>query len=97
MPYPKYPILFYKPVTSVGGPFSPIPVGKMAQEAETIDYECEMVVVIGKTCSNLSSADALSYVLGYSVGNDVSHREFQLKRGGMFSAYNPAVSLIYLL
>lgn len=63
MSYPKYPILFYKPVTSISGPTSPIPVSKMAQEVEGVDYECELVVVIGKACSNVSKSEALSYVL----------------------------------
>lgn len=82
MPHPKYPILFYKPATSTGGPFSSIPIAKAAQEADGLDYECELVVVIGKPCANVSVSEALSYVLGYAVGNDVSHREWQLKRGG---------------
>lgn len=82
MPLPKYPVLFYKPVTSVTGPFDPIPVPAPAQEAPGLDYECELVVVIGRRALNVSEADALDYVLGYAVGNDVSHREWQLKRGG---------------
>ena len=82
MPLPKYPVLFYKPVTSVTGPLDPIPVPAPAQEAPGLDYECELVVVIGRQALNVSEADALDYVLGYAVGNDVSHREWQLKRGG---------------
>lgn len=82
MPIPKYPVLFYKPITSVTGPFDPIPVSAAAQEGEGLDYECELIAVIGKEGSNISEADALSYVAGYCVGNDVSHREWQLKRGG---------------
>ena len=54
----------------------------MAQEGEGLDYECELVVVIGKRCSDVSEADALKHVLGYCVGNDVSHRDWQIKRGG---------------
>lgn len=54
----------------------------MAQEGEGLDYECELVAVIGKKCSDVPESKALDYVLGYSVGNDVSHREWQLKRGG---------------
>jgi 2-keto-4-pentenoate hydratase/2-oxohepta-3-ene-1,7-dioic acid hydratase in catechol pathway len=82
MPEPKYPVLFYKPITSLSGPVDPIPVHSMAQEGTGLDYECELVVVIGRRCSDVSEADALNYVLGYSVGNDVSHRDWQIKHGG---------------
>ena len=74
--------LQYKPATSVSGPTDPIPVHPMAQEGTGLDYECELVAVIGKPCSNVSETQALDYVLGYAVGNDVSHRDWQLKRGG---------------
>lgn len=82
LPLPKYPVLFYKPATSLAGPYDPIPVHAMAQEGEGLDYECELVAVIGKTCVGVSESKALDYVLGYAVGNDVSHRDWQLKRGG---------------
>ncbi|KAK6863876.1 hypothetical protein PG990_006684 [Apiospora arundinis] len=82
MPIPKYPVLFYKPVTSLAGPTDPIPVHQIAQEEAGLDYECELVAVIGKRCSDVSEADALKYVLGYAIGNDVSHRDWQIKRGG---------------
>ncbi len=54
----------------------------MAQEGTGLDYEVELVVVIGKAAADVSEADALNYVLGYAVGNDVSHRDWQIKRGG---------------
>ncbi|KAI0596659.1 fumarylacetoacetate hydrolase [Biscogniauxia sp. FL1348] len=82
LPIPKYPVLFYKPVTSLAGPTDPIPVHPLAQEAPGLDYECELVVVIGKTCRDVSEAEALDYVFGYAIGNDVSHRDWQLQRGG---------------
>ncbi|KAI9841174.1 MAG: hypothetical protein M1837_000962 [Sclerophora amabilis] len=82
MPLPKYPVLFYKPVTALTGPFDAIPIGALAQEAEGLDYECELVVVIGKEARDVPESRALDYVLGYAVGDDVSHREWQLKRGG---------------
>ena len=82
MPIPKYPVLFYKPITALGGPFDDIPVAPMAQEAEGLDYECELVAIIGKEAREVSESKALDYVLGYAVGNDISHREWQLKRGG---------------
>lgn len=79
---PRYPVLFYKPVTSLTGPFDDIPVSAPAQEAEGLDYECELVVIIGKEARDIPEPQALEYVMGYAVGNDVSHREWQLKRGG---------------
>lgn len=82
LPAPKYPVLFFKPVTSIAGPNDEIPVPPLAQECEGLDYECELVIVIGKQAKNVSESEALDYVLGYAIGNDVSHREWQLKRGG---------------
>ncbi|TEA21196.1 Fumarylacetoacetate hydrolase domain-containing protein 2-like protein [Colletotrichum sidae] len=82
MAIPKFPVLFYKPVTSLSGPTDPIPIHPIAQTGSTLDYECELVVVIGKAASDVSEDEALNYVLGYAVGNDVSHRDWQLQRGG---------------
>jgi len=47
-----------------------------------IDYECELVVIIGKQGKDIPEDKALDYVLGYAVGNDVSHRGWQIQRGG---------------
>jgi len=82
MQIPKYPVLFYKPATSLTGPTDPIPIHPLAQEGAGLDYECELVVVIGKACADVPESKALDYVLGYAVGNDVSHREWQIQRGG---------------
>lgn len=82
LPLPQYPILFYKPITSITGPNDDIPVSSMAQEGDGLDYECELVIVIGKEAKNVTEDEALSYALGYTVGNDVSHRDWQIKRGG---------------
>ncbi|EEA20833.1 hypothetical protein TMatcc_000827 [Talaromyces marneffei ATCC 18224] len=81
-PIPKYPVLFYKPVTSIAGPTDDIPVSYMAQEGEGLDYECELVVIIGKEARDVPESKALDYVFGYAVGNDVSHRDWQIKKGG---------------
>ena len=53
----------------------------IAQEGEGLDYECELVAVIGKEARDVPESIALDYLLGYSVGNDVSHRDWQLKKG----------------
>lgn len=59
-----------------------MPIHPIAQTGSGLDYECELVVVIGKTCADVPEDKALDYVLGYAVGNDVSHREWQIGRGG---------------
>jgi 2-keto-4-pentenoate hydratase/2-oxohepta-3-ene-1,7-dioic acid hydratase in catechol pathway len=64
MPIPKYPVLFYKPVTAVTGPFDKIPVCAAAQEGEGLDYECELIAVIGKEGTNIKESQALSHVAG---------------------------------
>lgn len=48
-----------------------------------MDYETELVIVIKKTAFNISDEEALDHVLGYTVGNDVSHRGWQIDRGGL--------------
>jgi 2-keto-4-pentenoate hydratase/2-oxohepta-3-ene-1,7-dioic acid hydratase in catechol pathway len=68
-------------VTSISGPSDDIPVSAMAQEIEGLDYECELVIIIGKEARDVPESRALDYVLVYAVGNDVSHREWQIKRG----------------
>jgi 2-keto-4-pentenoate hydratase/2-oxohepta-3-ene-1,7-dioic acid hydratase in catechol pathway len=50
--------------------------------SDSVDYECELAVVIGKRCKNASKADALKYVLGYTAANDVSARDWQNEKGG---------------
>lgn len=81
-PLPQHPVIFYKPLPALSGPFDPIPVSRMAQRTPAVDYECELVVVIGKEAKNVSQAEALGCVFGYCVGNDVSQRDWQLKLGG---------------
>jgi len=49
---------------------------------EQLDWEVELTVVIGRTCRNVKKEDALGYVLGYTVGNDVSSRHWQKNAGG---------------
>ncbi|WEW60344.1 hypothetical protein PRK78_005829 [Emydomyces testavorans] len=83
MPIPAYPVLFFKPVTAAAGPTDDIAIPAIAQEGAQggLDYECELVIVIGKEACDVPESRALDHVLGYAVGNDVSHREWQLKRG----------------
>lgn len=77
----EYPVVFAKGVNTVQDPGEPIwlPVGARSSE---VDYEGELVVVIGKACKDVSRERALDYVAGYTCGNDVSARDWQLKKGG---------------
>ena len=71
----RFPVLFYKPVTTLIGPLATIVIPKVAQPPKDHlpDYEVEMVVVIGKAAKDVSEADALDYVLGYTGANDVRY------------------------
>ena len=61
---------------------APIPIPYPAQEHPGLDYECELVVVISRSGIDIPVSHALDHVLGYAVGNDISHREWQTKLGG---------------
>jgi 2-keto-4-pentenoate hydratase/2-oxohepta-3-ene-1,7-dioic acid hydratase in catechol pathway len=78
---PEYPILFVKTPNTLQNPSDPIILPTRLKSNE-VDYECELAVVIGKTCKNVSRKKALDYVLGYTCANDVSARDWQIKRGG---------------
>ena len=80
-PLPKEPIVFNKAITSLQGPDDDV---KLPQGSEQMDWEVELAVVIGKTARSVSQADALSYVAGYALANDVSERHWQMHRGGQW-------------
>lgn len=70
------PVMFTKPATAVTGPYDDVSIHPCAQEQ--LDYEAELCVIIGKDAKNVKEADALDYVHGYTAGNDLSARKFQL-------------------
>lgn len=76
---PTEPVLFMKSTTSLTGPFDDVVIPK---DSVKTDWEVELAVVIGKKANYVNEADALNYVAGYVLHNDVSEREFQLERGG---------------
>lgn len=78
-PIPKEPILFMKSTTAITGPNDVIVIPKNSVKT---DWEVELAFVIGKRASYVSEAEAMDYVAGYCLHNDVSEREFQLERGG---------------
>ncbi len=80
-PIPERPVLFIKATTAVQNPGDPIILPRHLRSDE-VDYECELAVVIGKRCKNVSRENALDYVLGYTCANDVSARDWQIKWGG---------------
>ena len=78
---PERPVLFVKGNNTLQNPGDPILLPRHMRSDE-VDYECELAVVIGKPCKNATRANALSYVLGYTCANDVSARDWQIKKGG---------------
>jgi len=93
LPVPPEPVLFTKWSTSVCGPYDDIAWPAIA--SKEVDYEVELGVVIGKTARNVAEKDALGYVMGYTVVNDVSARDQQFAnakqwdRGKSFDTFCP--------
>ena len=78
MPIPKEPIVFMKATSCIQGPDDDVMLPKGSVKG---DWEVELGIVIGQAARYVSRKDALSYVAGYCVVNDVSEREYQLERG----------------
>jgi 2-keto-4-pentenoate hydratase/2-oxohepta-3-ene-1,7-dioic acid hydratase in catechol pathway len=78
-PIPKDPVLFSKYATALIGHGQAIVLPKVSQE---VDYEAEFVIVIGKKGRHIATQNALDHVAGYTVGHDVSARDWQLKKDG---------------
>ena len=79
---PESPLIFAKYPNSLTGPFADVEIGPRV--TEQADYEVELAVIIGRTAKGVSEADALDYVFGYAVANDVSARDWQ-RSDGQFS------------
>ena len=78
---PEYPVVFMKATSAVQNPGDPIVLPTFLR-SDSVDYECELAVVIGTLCKNVSREDALSHVIGYACANDVSARDWQKEKGG---------------
>jgi 2-keto-4-pentenoate hydratase/2-oxohepta-3-ene-1,7-dioic acid hydratase in catechol pathway len=78
-PIPENPIVFFKSTTCIQGPNDPVMLPK---DSTQTDWEVELGVVIGTRARYVDEKNALKHVAGYCLVNDVSEREFQLKRGG---------------
>jgi 2,4-diketo-3-deoxy-L-fuconate hydrolase len=81
MQAPEEPVLFFKSTTAITGPFDPVVIPRGSTKT---DWEVELAVVIGKKASYISKDQAMDYVAGYLLHNDVSEREYQLERGGQW-------------
>ena len=75
---PEVPILFLKPQSSIIGPSEPI---VLPPQSQRVEHEAELVVIIGKTGRWISPDDSLKYILGYTIGNDVTARDLQNRDG----------------
>lgn len=82
MAIPSEPIIFMKAPNTVIGPNDDVRIPRRSQKT---DWEVELCVVIGSRASYIESeSEAMSYVAGFAISNDVSEREFQLERGGQW-------------
>jgi 2,4-diketo-3-deoxy-L-fuconate hydrolase len=76
---PPEPVIFLKSTSALSGPFDPIIIPKNSKKT---DWEVELAVVMAKKASYVDEKDALDYIAGYCLHNDVSEREFQIERSG---------------
>jgi 2-keto-4-pentenoate hydratase/2-oxohepta-3-ene-1,7-dioic acid hydratase in catechol pathway len=82
MQAPSEPIVFMKATSAIVGPNDDVLIPR---GSEKTDWEVELAIVIGRTAKYVSEADALDYVAGYCVANDVSERAFQIERQGQWT------------
>jgi 5-carboxymethyl-2-hydroxymuconate isomerase len=82
MPIPAEPIIFTKANNSLCGPNDKV---EKPRGSTKLDWECEIAIIIGTRAKYVSEADALNYVAGYAVCNDVSERNFQIERLGQWT------------
>jgi 2-keto-4-pentenoate hydratase/2-oxohepta-3-ene-1,7-dioic acid hydratase in catechol pathway len=82
MPIPEEPVIFFKAITSLSGPNDDI---VLPPKSQATDWEIELAIIIGRKAQRAAEAQALDYVAGYAIANDVSERDWQIKRGGQWS------------
>jgi 2-keto-4-pentenoate hydratase/2-oxohepta-3-ene-1,7-dioic acid hydratase in catechol pathway len=80
-PIPEHPVIFSKFPSTLSAHGAEI---KLLEDYVEYDYEAELVIVMGKAARNVSEADALDYVFGFTCGNDLSERWLQHNRGGQW-------------
>ena len=79
---PPEPVIFMKATSAICGPNDPIVIPRGSKKT---DWEVELAVIIGKRAKYVSEEDAMDYVAGYAVTNDVSERAFQIERAGQWT------------
>ena len=82
---PAEPVIFMKATSAIVGPFDEVVIPKNSVKT---DWEVELAVVIGKKASYVAEAEAMDFVAGYCLHNDISEREFQLEKGGTWDKGN---------
>ncbi len=82
LPIPPEPVVFMKAITAITGPNDDVKLPKGSKKG---DWEVELAFVIGSKAQSVSEADALNYIAGYMICNDVSEREWQLEHGSQWS------------
>ncbi len=92
--YPEIPVMFLKGTNAIIGHGDPIVLPRVG--SDEVDYEAELAIVIGKITKNVSTDDALNHILGYCCANDVSARDWQIRkqkkqwaRGKSFDSFCP--------
>ncbi|MCC5842899.1 MAG: fumarylacetoacetate hydrolase family protein [Verrucomicrobia bacterium] len=75
-PFPSHPVVTMKNPAAVTAHLSPVMLPRFLA-SDQVDYEVELAVVIGKRCKNILPENALDYVAGYTVANDISARDWQ--------------------
>jgi acylpyruvate hydrolase len=88
---PEYPNMFCKTANTITGPNQPIRIPRVTQQ---VDYEAELAVIIGRHGRDIAESDAIQYVAGYSIFNDVSARDYQKRTsqwllGKSFDTFGP--------
>jgi 2,4-didehydro-3-deoxy-L-rhamnonate hydrolase len=81
LPVPSEPILFMKATTAISGPHDPVIIPK---DSVKTDWEVELAIVIGSVARHVAERDALRYVAGYMICNDVSERAYQIEHQGQW-------------
>ncbi|MFO8112904.1 MAG: fumarylacetoacetate hydrolase family protein [Desulfosalsimonadaceae bacterium] len=82
MALPEYPVVFMKNPASVIGHRENVVLPQSCRETPQVDYEAELAVVIGRAAKNVEAENAMDYVKGFTVANDISARVWQKKGGG---------------
>ncbi len=78
----EVPVVFTKPPTAVNGPYDNVP--SYSHLTKLLDYEAELGVIIGKTCTNVTVQESMDFVFGYTVMNDITARDIQRKTSQWF-------------